>query len=156
MTNPNPSSWTRRAVVGTGLALFAVPHALAAPARPKMTTYRSPTCGCCGKWVDAARAAGFDVTVVPTADMQQVKAKAGVPDALLSCHTSTIGGYVVEGHVPLDAVRKLLREKPRVRGIAVPGMPLGSPGMEVHGAGSEPFDVVAFAADGTVRTFVKG
>lgn len=119
----------------------------------KVTMYRDPNCGCCSKWADAARAAGFDVTVSETSDIMGVKAKLGVPDALISCHTSVAGGYVVEGHVPLDAVKKLLSQKPKIRGIAVPGMPLGSPGMEVPGRAAQPFDVIAFDAAGNTRKF---
>ena len=102
---------TRRTFVTAGTASAALalwPAAGCAAPRPKMISYRSPSCGCCGKWVDAARKAGFDVTVMPTDDMMAVKAKHGVPDELLSCHTTLVAGYVVEGHVPFDAVRRLL------------------------------------------------
>lgn len=125
----------------------------AAAAKPRMTTYRSPTCGCCGKWIEAARAAGFAVTVVTTDDIYALKSKHGVPDELISCHTSFVGGYVVEGHVPFDAVKRLLGRKPRVTGIAVAGMPLGTPGMEAPDGRKQPFKVMAFDAAGKVSAF---
>jgi hypothetical protein len=149
---------TRRTLIGSGLALAAFPAVAgaAAPARVKITTYRSPSCGCCGKWVDAARSAGFDVAVVMVDDIMALKEQHGIPKTLLSCHTSLAGGYVVEGHVPFHAVRKLLKDKPRsVKGIAVPGMPMGAPGME-HGDHKEPFDVLAFDAGMNVSVFTRG
>ena len=147
---------TRRTFVTAGTASAALalwPAAGCAAPRPKMISYRSPSCGCCGKWVDAARKAGFDVTVVPTDDMMAVKAKHGVPDALLSCHTTLVAGYVVEGHVPFDAVRRLLKAKPKIRGIAVAGMPAGSPGMETPDGRKQPFKVMAFDARGRTSLF---
>ncbi|HVM38782.1 MAG TPA: DUF411 domain-containing protein [Sphingomicrobium sp.] len=122
-------------------------------ARPRLVMYKDPNCGCCGKWGDAARRAGFIVAVADTADMMALKAKHGVPDALYSCHTSLVGGYVVEGHVPLAAVKKLLATRPKLKGIAVPGMPVGSPGMEVPGREPDKFEVVGFDAAGNVRRF---
>ena len=132
-------NWSRRdamtagAALGAALAVGGV--ASASPnAKPAMTTYRDPNCGCCGKWAELARAAGYPVTVVPTREMAAVKSQLGVPDELASCHTTTVGGYVVEGHVPFAAVDTLLRTKPAgIVGIALPGMPAGSPGMEAHG-----------------------
>jgi len=115
---------------------------------PVMTVYKSPTCGCCGDWVDHMREAGFEVVVRDTAGMAAVKTSLGVPAALGSCHTATVDGYVVEGHVPAAVVRRVLEERPAVAGVAVPGMPIGSPGMEVPGRIPEPFDVFAFTADG--------
>ena len=115
--------------------------------------HRSPTCGCCLKWADRARAAGFAVTVQESADIAAVKRKLGVPDELASCHTSVAGGYAIEGHVPLNAVKKLLATKPKVRGIAVPGMPLGAPGMEVPGYKGDAFEVFAFDAAGKFAPF---
>ncbi len=150
------SSITRRALVGAGIAMIAFPAAAAAPARTRITTYRSPSCGCCGKWVEAAEKAGFAVTVVATEAIMAVKDKHGIPKTLLSCHTSLVGPYVVEGHVPFGAIRKLLATKPKgIKGIAVPGMPMGSPGME-HGDHKEPFDVLAFDAGMNVSVFAKG
>lgn len=125
----------------------------ATPANRKMVMHKDPNCGCCGKWGDAARAAGFVVAVAETRDIMAVKAKYGVPSALASCHTTIVGGYVVEGHVPLGAVARLLRTKPKITGIAVPGMPIGAPGMEVPGRKPDPIRVMAFDAAGKVSRF---
>jgi hypothetical protein len=122
-----------------------------------MKTYRDPGCMCCGKWTDLAKAAGYPVTVIATREMQKVKATLKIPADLTSCHTTTVGGYVVEGHVPFAAVNKLLSTKPAgIIGIAVPGMPAGAPGMEAHGAhaGHAPaFKVFAFNRDGKQTEF---
>ncbi len=119
-----------------------------------MLVYRDPECGCCEAWADIARAAGYAVTVENRSDMPAVKARYGVPDELASCHTAIVGGYAIEGHVPMPHVAKLLRDKPRdIRGIAVPGMPRGSPGMEMPDGSTDAFEVMAFAGDGKVAQF---
>jgi len=126
-----------------------------ASAKVAITIYKSPTCGCCAKWVDHVRAAGFATTVHDVADVDAIKRREGVPTALQSCHTALVEGYVVEGHVPAADVLRLLREKPKgVRGVAVPGMPSGSPGMEMGGR-ADRFDVVAFGRDGRTRVFAQ-
>lgn len=118
-----------------------------------MTVFKSPTCGCCAKWIEHARAGGFTVKVVEVDDIMAAKAKQGVPDKLASCHTSLVGGYVVEGHVPAADIKKLLAAKPKARGIAVPGMPAGAPGME---AGfTQPYETLLFTADGKTRVFAR-
>lgn len=155
MTDRPDTRITRRLMLGGSLAILAAP-ALGKTAPVKMTTYRSPSCGCCIKWIDAAKAEGFDVTVVPTRDMRAVKAEHGVPDSVLSCHTTIVGNYVVEGHVPLNAVKRMLAQKIRAKGIGVAGMPAGSPGMEVPGGAKEAFDILAFNADGKTWLFAKG
>lgn len=119
----------------------------------EMRVVRNPGCGCCEKWVEIARNAGFKVAMTEDGDPLAVKRRYGVPEQLASCHTTLVGGYVVEGHVPLDAVQRLLRDRPSIKGIAVPGMPLGSPGMEVAGGTKEPFEVLAFDAAGKVSVF---
>lgn len=129
-------------------ALLAAGAALLVPGRvraaPVMTVHKDPTCGCCEAWVDHVRAAGYEARVVEVAAINAVKAKLGVPPGLRSCHTAEIDGYVLEGHVPAAAIARLLAERPKVRGLAVPGMPIGSPGMEVEGRDSETYDVMAF------------
>jgi hypothetical protein len=126
-----------------------------ASAKVAITIYKSPTCGCCAKWVDHVRAAGFATTVHDVADVDAIKRREGVPTALQSCHTALVEGYVVEGHVPAADVLRLLREKPKgVRGVAVPGMPSGSPGMEMGGR-ADRFDVVAFGRDGRTSVFAR-
>ena len=108
----------------------ADPAKKAEPAAQAIVVYKTATCGCCGKWVDHLKAAGFAPTVHTLQTMDEAPVRTRIPAALRSCHTATLEGYLVEGHVPADVIRKLLKEKPRVEGIAVPGMPAGSPGME--------------------------
>ena len=131
--------------------------ALAAPALaqtlPAMTAYKSPTCGCCAKWVEHLRKAGFAVTVKDVPNVGEVKAANGVPPELASCHTALVGGYVIEGHVPADVIQRLLKEKPAVAGIAVAGMPMGSPGME--GSYADHYDIVAFEKSGKQRVYAS-
>lgn len=130
------------------------PTATAAAPPAAMTVYRDPSCGCCEAWAAIARDAGHPIKVIDHPDMPAIKAQSGVPEQLLSCHTTIVGGYAVEGHVPLADVRRLLEQKPRaIRGIAVAGMPLGSPGMEVPDGTKQPFQVMAFDKDGRVSVF---
>ncbi len=159
------SSMDRRVFLqmGAGLALGAIgarslwAQQGRAPqqALPPMTVYKSPSCGCCKLWVDHAKSAGFTVREVNTDDLNTVKREMGIAPRLASCHTVVVGSYVVEGHVPADDVKRLLRERPAgVRGLAVPGMPIGSPGME-QGPPSqyERYQVLAFTATGTTSVF---
>ena len=118
-----------------------------------MTVYKSPTCGCCAAWVDHVTQAGFRVTVVDTSNLEPIKARYGILPGQGSCHTATIGGYVIEGHVPAADIRRLLAERPKITGLAVPGMPVGSPGME--GPMPQPYDVLAFSRDGASRVWSK-
>ena len=114
-----------------------------------MIVYRDPSCGCCEKWARLAVAAGYKVSLLDDPDMAAVKTRLGVPADLASCHTAVVDGYVIEGHVPFEAVARLRREKPAgVRGLAVPGMPMGSPGMEVPDGSAQPFEIIAFDASG--------
>lgn len=113
----------------------------------KIVVYKSPTCGCCGQWVTYMRNNGYTVEVHDQDDVTPIKTASGVPQALQSCHTAQIGGYVVEGHVPVEAIRRMLRERPQIAGIAVGGMVAGTPGMEM-GNQKQPYDVVAFTRDG--------
>jgi hypothetical protein len=125
-------------------------------ALPAMTVYKSPTCGCCGNWVDHARAAGFTVRTIDTNDLASVKRDMGVPSDLESCHTVVVGNYLVEGHVPAKEVKRMLSTKPAIRGIAVPGMPIGSPGMEQGSPKDyQRYNVVAFTAKGARSVFAK-
>lgn len=128
--------------------------AVAVAASGAMTVYRDPSCGCCEAWAGIARSAGYQVNVVDHPDMPAIKKQHSVPDELLSCHTTIIGGYAVEGHVPLADVQRLLNDKPTgIRGIAVAGMPLGSPGMEVPDGTKQPFQVISFDAAGRTSVF---
>lgn len=119
-----------------------------------MIVYRDPGCGCCEEWAARARDVGYRVVVNDDSDMPAIKRKFGVPDQLVSCHTTIAAGYVIEGHVPLADVRRLLASRPpNVKGIAVPGMPIGSPGMEAPDGVTQPFEVMAFDAAGLVTPF---
>jgi len=128
---------------GQADAVETVQLASAASGGMSIKVVKSPTCGCCAKWIEHLVAAGFDVEVENSDAMAQVKAEAGVPVALQSCHTATIGDYVFEGHVPIETIVRFMEEKPDVHGLAVPGMPVGSPGMEMGGR-VDPYDVIAF------------
>jgi hypothetical protein len=119
-----------------------------------VTVFKDPNCGCCKSWVDHLRKHGFAVTAKDTSDINGPKRTARVPERLYSCHTAFVGGYVVEGHIPAEDIQRLLAEKPRIAGIAVPGMPAGSPGMEM-GNRKDKYDVIAFNRDGTTRVFVS-
>lgn len=119
------------------------PYGYAADAPVEITVYRSPTCGCCGKWIEHMKQNNFSVKDNIVDDMESIKAKYGVPKELASCHTAIVDGYVVEGHVPAADVLKLLKTKPKVTGLSVPGMVTGSPGMEMGGR-VEPYDVMSF------------
>lgn len=119
-----------------------------------MLVYRDPECGCCEAWADIARKAGYEVRVENRTDMPAVKARYGVPSELASCHTAIAAGYAIEGHVPMAHVDKLLRARPKgVLGIAVPGMPRGSPGMEMPDGSVDAFEVMAFDAAGKTSVF---
>jgi len=121
---------------------------------PTVTVYKDPACGCCRAWVDRMRAAGFTVEihdVASAAERDAIKRQHGVTPALAACHTAIVGNYVVEGHVPPELVKRLLSERAPVAGLAVPGMPAGSPGME--GMGTAPYDVLTFTANGTTKVY---
>jgi hypothetical protein len=120
-----------------------------------MSVVRDPGCGCCLLWVDHLAKAGFKVTVTESTEMDALKASKGIPEAARSCHTGTIGGYVIEGHVPAADIKRLLIERPQIVGLAVPGMPAGSPGMEVSGGRTQPFDVLAFDKTGKTTVFAS-
>ncbi|MBF0180879.1 MAG: DUF411 domain-containing protein [Magnetococcales bacterium] len=141
-----------------GLAGLAVIGGLAlrpAEGEELAVVWKSRTCGCCKLWVQHLEAHGFRVEARDVEDLSAKKRQLGVPPAMESCHTAEIGGYLVEGHVPAEDVRRLLAEKPAVRGIAAPGMPVGSPGMEVPGQKPDPYEVIAFTPDGKTRVFTR-
>ena len=124
-------------------------------AKPSISVWKTATCGCCGLWVEHMRKSGFEAAVMDVSDLEPIKQKLGVPPNLASCHTALVNGFIVEGHIPADAVRRLLKERPAVAGIAVPGMPLGSPGMEVPGGQKQPYAIVAFDKQGKQSVFEK-
>lgn len=118
-----------------------------------MQVYKSPTCGCCQKWVDHLRSRGYNVTVSDVSDVSRVKRDLGVPSGASSCHTALVGGYFIEGHVPEEDISRLLAERPNIAGLAVPGMPIGSPGME--GPNPQAYSVFAVHKDGKVTVFAE-
>jgi hypothetical protein len=136
------------AVVAISSSAFAQTRAAA---KPHLAVYKSPTCGCCGKWIEYMRSKGFTATTTDLADVAPIKIKNQVPARLQSCHTSLVGGYVIEGHVPAEDVRRLLKERPAIVGLAAPGMPAGSPGMDVPS--SPPYEVLAFDKDGRTTVY---
>ena len=133
------------------LALLATAESAAAAA---LVVTKTAYCGCCKHWVEHMKKAGFQVEVREVEDMTETRQRLGVPDALRSCHTSEIGGYVIEGHVPAADVKRLLATKPKATGIAVPGMVMGSPGME-HGDHKQPYQVVLFDKSGKTKVFAS-
>lgn len=142
---------TRRHALTAGVSLTAATlifgpgqSIAAAESKPAMTVYKDASCGCCGGWVEHMIKAGYNATAIDVSDLPAVKARYGVSDQLASCHTAEIGGYIIEGHVPAAAVDRLLSSRPSLRGLAVPGMPFGSPGMEVPGQALARYDVVGF------------
>lgn len=136
------------AVVAAGVGLGAWVMSGQQPAEAAdMVVYKSPTCGCCAAWIEHVKANGISVDVREAYDLDPIKAKMGVPGDMQSCHTAMIDGYVVEGHVPANDIKRLLKERPQAVGISVPGMPVGSPGMEQGGA-KDPYDVVLFGPQG--------
>ena len=137
-------------------AQVVVQSADATPAAlPRMTVHKTPTCGCCGAWIDHVKKAGFAVDVHDMDDLGPVKERLGVPYAKGSCHTAEVGGYVIEGHVPAEDIKRLLEEKPDARGLVLPGMRLGSPGMEVPEGRQQPYTVELVHHDGTTEPFAQ-
>lgn len=143
------------AIVVTALALIGAVAAQQKPAGPLVEVFKSPTCGCCSQWVEHMRKAGFIVRTTDIHDLSQVKKSRGIPTEVQSCHTAIVSGYVVEGHVPPADVHRMLKEKPAIAGIAVGGMPIGSPGMESPYVKAESYNVMSFDKNGATRVFAK-
>ena len=143
---------TRRTFfVGSITTGLSAGFALSSVALPVLRVSKDPNCGCCSGWVDHVRTAGFQTDVIELSDLTALKSRLGVPAALASCHTGEIDGYVIEGHVPATTIKRLLSERPDAIGLSVPGMPVGSPGMEVKGATNERYDVILFGRAGQRR-----
>jgi hypothetical protein len=140
----NRRDWIQLTVAGIATSALSR-SVLALPRATRLTVYKSATCGCCAKWVQYMKTSGFDVQAHDVGDdiLEQAKTTAGVPQQLRSCHVALANGYAFEGHVPADLVKKVLVEKPKMLGLAVPGMPAGSPGMEMGGR-KDKYDVMAF------------
>ncbi len=143
-------------MVGIRGALVAAMMLPGLAAAQEMVVHKSPDCGCCGAWADAMTADGFEIRVehADWAELDALKARLGVAPAHAGCHTATVEGYVVEGHVPAADVRRMLAERPEAVGIAVPGMPVGSPGMEMGGR-VDPYDVMLITAPGEGEVFAS-
>jgi len=144
------SNSTRRQFVATALIGLCFGPARAQTRSP-IRIYKDPSCGCCNQWADHLTANGFPVRIENSADLQSLKASFGMTPELMSCHTALIGNYVIEGHVPAHAIRRLLEERPDATGLAVPGMPTGSPGME--GGEMETYSVILFGRGGRRQMF---
>jgi hypothetical protein len=145
-----------RTAAASAAGLLVLPSLTeAAAAGTPITVYKTASCGCCKLWVDHLKKNGFEPKTHDLPDLSETKDTLGVPDALRSCHTAVIGRYVIEGHVPADLIKKIAAEKPaNVLGLAVPGMPAGSPGMEVPGR-KDAYDVIAFNRDGKRTVYAK-
>ena len=136
---------SRRSFLASATGFVTTPVLAQQPATSSvMIVHKDPSCGCCSGWVEHVRAVGFRVEVIEIADLAPLKARLGVPAPLASCHTAEIGGYVVEGHVPASTIGRLLLERPAATGLAVRGMPVGSPGMEISGSPDQRYDVILF------------
>ena len=137
------------------IVLTAAGGAQTQPRSQAVEVFKSPTCGCCSKWVEHMKKAGYTVRVtdIDATELQKLKAKYGVPQSAASCHTARVGGYTLEGHIPASQINRLLGEKRKVAGLAVPGMPVGSPGMEVPGVKGQPYDVLSFDRSGRTAVF---
>jgi hypothetical protein len=141
-------------LVSTAAVILAARQLKAAATLPPILVYRNPGCSCCENWTKLMAATGFDITMEEDANLAARATSLGVPAKLHGCHTGTVGDYVISGHIPPDDIIRLLREKPNVKGLSVPGMPVGSPGMEV-GSQKDSYEVVAFKSDGSSYTFAK-
>jgi len=151
--------WLTATLGGAAVALATRAEralALPAPVPTRLTVYKTPSCGCCKLWVNHARdvLTEYDIKVLDMDDLTEVKARAGVPEALQSCHTVLTGPYVFEGHVPADLIKRFLAERPKALGLAVPGMPMGSPGMDMGGR-KQPYEVLLFDKAGKTRVYAK-
>ena len=164
MSSPAPLTrrqWLARALGGaaavalTGPDLLGAAAATLAPPPPTLVTvHKDEGCACCEKWVTHMRANGFRVVVHDEADVDAVKDQLGVPRGVRSCHTARVGGYLVEGHVPASDIRRLMSARAKVVGLAVPGMPVGTPGMEMA-RGAESYEVLSFDARGATKVFAR-
>jgi hypothetical protein len=149
---------SRKSVALGSLAILVVAGVSCSSAKESpssdVVVYKTPWCGCCEKWADHMRENGFAVTTEELNDLTEVKLKQNVGREISSCHTALVDGYVIEGHVPADVIRRLLKERPPVVGLTVPGMPIGSPGME-RGAYKEPYEVLTFDREGNTQVYAR-
>ena len=147
---------TPKAILIVGLLLVVqIGLVVGQQEQPTIDVYKSATCGCCNKWVEHLQMHGFKVRTTNQENLSDFKARHNIPRRLQSCHTGVVNGYVLEGHVPASDVHRLLKERPALVGLAVPGMPIGSPGMEMPGTKVQPFDVLAFDKAGQTRVYAN-
>lgn len=144
----------RRTLLRAAVLLTAMPViSFAKTSLSVIEVYKTPTCGCCTAWIDHLRANGFKVNAHNVQDTAPYREKFGVPASFGSCHTGMVDGYALEGHVPASEIKRMLAEKPKAKGLAVPGMPMGSPGMEVPGQTADAYDVLLFQANGKYKVY---
>lgn len=143
------------AAAATASAAAVTAEATIDPELPLAIVHKTASCGCCGVWADHLKAAGFPVEIRDTDDMHPVKQRLGVPAGKASCHTAEIGGYMVEGHIPASDIKRLLTERPTARGLVLPGMPAGSPGMEMPDGYVQPYTVELVRTDGSTEPFAQ-
>ncbi|MGD8475728.1 MAG: DUF411 domain-containing protein [Burkholderiales bacterium] len=136
-----------------GAAALAVASVAYAAGLPEIEVWKDPNCGCCSKWISHLRASGFRVTAYNTANVANAREKLGMPHRYAACHTARVGDYIVEGHVPASDIKRLLKDQPEAIGLSVPGMPMGSPGME--GPYSEPYQTLLVDQDGNTSVFAN-
>lgn len=151
----NITSFALASIAVLGLGLAAAAQQSSTAALPKVTVYKTSSCGCCKLWIEHMKSNGFDVQAMDTSagDVRAVSKAAGLKDEDTSCHTAKIGNYTVEGHVPAADIKRMLKEKPAIAGLSAPGMPQGSPGMEQ--GSKEPYNVIAFKKDGTSTVYAS-
>lgn len=150
---PSRRDWLRSSALASAALLVRSRVSLSAPPLPVVTVYKDPGCECCARWVKHLSSNGFVATVHDTPNMDEIKKTMNVPQALQSCHTAVVGAYAIEGHVPADLIKKALKEKPAIAGLAVPGMVNGSPGME--GGAPQHYDVIAWERTGKTHVYAK-
>lgn len=157
MSCRDPSRRKLLCVLGASATMFALASragSASAASHPAIAAFRNPGCGCCEKWAAHLTANGFQVTMQDDPDLDKRRAEAGVPASLAGCHTAYMGGAIIEGHVPAEDIIRFLAEKPDALGLAVAGMPMGSPGMETSGA-PDKYEVMLFMADGATRVYAS-
>lgn len=140
--------------IAMGVAL-TLASGIASSGDTPMVVYKNPNCGCCTKWAEQLDKQGFVTDVKPVANINAIKQEVGVPAGMSSCHTAKVGGYFIEGHVPASDIQRLLKEKPDIAGLTAPGMPMGSPGMEVPGRKPQPYKVYSIDKQGKARLFAS-
>ena len=136
----------------TILSLMLITSSIFAMEGKTMTVYKSPSCGCCSDWIDIMKTKGFKIDVIETNEVNNIKQKAGLQAGQTSCHTAFVDGYVIEGHLDYNAIKKMLVEKPNILGITVPGMPIGSPGME-QGNTKQAYNILYVNKDGSTGVY---